>query len=33
VKLDCSDLVWGMGAIHCLSQQMPTGRPATRLER
>lgn len=28
VKLDCSDLVWGMGAIHCLSQQMPAGRPA-----
>ncbi len=28
VKLDCTDLVWGMGAIHCLSQQMPAGRPA-----
>jgi agmatine deiminase len=28
VPLDCRDLVWGMGAIHCLSQQMP----ATRLE-
>jgi agmatine deiminase len=28
VKLDCKDLVWGMGAIHCLSQQMPAGRPA-----
>lgn len=28
VPLDCSDLVWGMGAIHCLSQQMPAGRPA-----
>jgi agmatine deiminase len=23
VPLDCRDLVWGMGAIHCLSQQMP----------
>ena len=28
VPLDCSDLVWGMGAIHCLSQQVPMGRPA-----
>ncbi len=28
VKLPCADLVWGMGAIHCLSQQMPMGRPA-----
>jgi agmatine deiminase len=28
VKLDCSDLVWGMGAIHCLSQQMPAGKAA-----
>jgi agmatine deiminase len=28
VPLDCSDLVWGMGAIHCLSQQVPAGRPA-----
>lgn len=28
VPLDCSDLVWGMGAIHCLSQQVPVGRPA-----
>jgi agmatine deiminase len=28
VPLDCSDLVWGMGAIHCLSQQVPAGAPA-----
>lgn len=28
VPLDCSDLVWGMGAIHCLSQQVPAGTPA-----
>ncbi|MEK6985482.1 MAG: agmatine deiminase family protein [Candidatus Thermoplasmatota archaeon] len=28
VKLPCADLVWGMGAIHCLSQQMPAGMPA-----
>ena len=28
VDLDCRDLVWGMGAIHCLSQQVPVGRPA-----
>ena len=24
VPLDCRDLVWGMGAIHCLSQQVPS---------
>lgn len=23
VPLDCMDLIWGMGAIHCLSQQIP----------
>ena len=28
VPLDCKDLVWGMGAIHCLSQQVPAGRAA-----
>ena len=28
VPLDCADLVWGMGAIHCLSQQVPVGTPA-----
>ncbi|HET6399270.1 MAG TPA: agmatine deiminase family protein [Candidatus Thermoplasmatota archaeon] len=27
VPLPCEDLVWGMGAIHCLSQQVPVGRP------
>jgi len=26
VPLDCRDLVWGMGAIHCLSQQVPATR-------
>ncbi len=28
VKLPCQDLVWGMGAIHCLSQQMPSKKVA-----
>ena len=28
--LDCRDLVWGMGAIHCLSQQMPIGDGSQR---
>ncbi|MHB8634256.1 MAG: agmatine deiminase family protein [Thermoplasmatota archaeon] len=28
VPLACTDLIWGMGAIHCLSQQMPRGVPA-----
>ena len=23
VGLDCRDLIWGMGAIHCVTQQMP----------
>ncbi len=23
VGIDCSDLIWGLGAIHCLSQQQP----------
>jgi len=21
--IDCTDLVWGLGAIHCLTQQQP----------
>jgi agmatine deiminase len=29
VPLDCRDLVWGMGAIHCLSQQVPAKRFST----
>lgn len=24
VGIDCTDLVWGLGAFHCLSQQVPT---------
>ncbi|MCA1818561.1 MAG: agmatine deiminase family protein [Halobacteriales archaeon] len=31
VGLDCRDLVWGMGGIHCLSQQMPAGKPAEQV--
>lgn len=23
IGIDCSDLIWGLGAIHCLSQQVP----------
>ena len=23
IGIDCSELIWGLGAIHCLSQQMP----------
>ena len=23
VGLDCRDLIWGMGAIHCVTQQQP----------
>ena len=23
--LDCTDLIWGLGAFHCLTQQIPVG--------
>ena len=23
VGLDCTDLIWGLGAFHCLTQQVP----------
>jgi agmatine deiminase len=23
VALDCRDVIWGLGAFHCLSQQVP----------
>ena len=25
--IDCIDLVWGLGAIHCVTQQWPAGSP------
>lgn len=25
VGIDCTDLIWGLGAFHCLTQQVPTG--------
>ncbi len=27
VPIDCTDLVWGLGAIHCISQQEPAASP------
>ncbi len=27
IGIDCVELIWGLGAIHCLSQQMPRVRP------
>jgi agmatine deiminase len=27
VPIDCTDLVWGLGAFHCLTQQVPAGVP------
>jgi agmatine deiminase len=27
VPIDCTDLVWGLGAFHCLTQQVPQGVP------
>ena len=26
VGIDCTDLVWGLGAFHCVSQQWPSTR-------
>jgi agmatine deiminase len=26
VPIDCRDVIWGLGAIHCLTQQVPAGR-------
>jgi agmatine deiminase len=26
IGIDCRELIWGLGAIHCLTQQMPAGR-------
>ena len=26
IGIDCVELIWGLGAIHCLSQQQPAGR-------
>lgn len=28
IGIDCTDLVWGLGAIHCATQQQPVGTPA-----
>lgn len=28
VTIDCTDLVWGLGAFHCLTQQIPAAVPA-----
>jgi agmatine deiminase len=25
IGIDCRELIWGLGAIHCLTQQMPVG--------
>jgi agmatine/peptidylarginine deiminase len=27
VGIDCTDLVWGLGACHCVSQQWPASGP------
>ena len=26
IGIDCRELIWGLGAIHCLTQQMPAGK-------
>jgi agmatine deiminase len=25
VGIDCTDLIWGLGALHCMTQQQPIG--------
>ena len=25
IGIDCTELIWGLGAIHCLTQQQPAG--------
>ena len=25
--IDCRDLVWGLGSLHCASREQPAGRP------
>jgi agmatine deiminase len=25
IGIDCTELIWGLGAIHCLTQQQPKG--------
>ncbi len=25
IGIDCTEVIWGLGAIHCLTQQMPAG--------
>ena len=29
VPIDCSDLIWGLGTLHCISQQQPTSAKPT----
>jgi agmatine deiminase len=30
IGIDCTELIWGLGSIHCLTQQQPAfDRPAT----
>jgi agmatine deiminase len=33
IAIDCTDLVWGLGAFHCVSQQWPSLRGQVRGER
>jgi agmatine deiminase len=30
IGLDCTDLIWGLGAFHCLTQQVPAAESAVR---
>ena len=29
VPLNCTDVIWGLGAFHCLTQQVPAGTAAS----
>lgn len=29
IGIDCTDIIWGLGAFHCLTQQIPAGPPTS----
>src|SRR5262249_33653229 len=29
VGINCTELIWGLGALHCMTQQEPAGNPVT----
>ena len=33
VGINCTELIWGLGALHCMTQQQPAGSPSTYSQR